>query len=401
MEGLAEEFLDHCKQWNVEPALVQQVLGSTLDVEHLIEELDHICSARASLETIGQEAGSLERFDKIRAEIEWFIQHAAERIHARDAHLMWGSVLRASARVTLTLATTNYDRAIELAANAEGIDLDDGFGQFDQREIAAWTGFGRSGAAVSLVKLHGSTDWYADGVSGSPRKLRHPMPLFGRATLRLPDGSELGSALILPSREKLLTRDPYPRLSQVFLNAADSCDMAVVIGSSLRDHHLRSAAQAIAQRVPMFIVNPEGSTHQIGHACAIPQSASTLLISTLPAALIGREPQAALRDAASLPVEQRGNSLIALKNALDPEAPTPARCRALEELDAQGASLDSELMRELLECTDPHVARYALGLIPLSPDRAKLMDMASAVRHSEDDAAYLEDLSLLNKLLSV
>ena len=132
MVGMATEFLDHARQWGVEPDLVQRIMGSTLDVEHLIEELDRICTARSSLEAIGQDTAPLERLDKIRAEVEWFVQHAAERVVARDASLMWGSVLRATSSVDFTLVTTNYDRAIELAANAVGIRLDDGFGLFGQ-----------------------------------------------------------------------------------------------------------------------------------------------------------------------------------------------------------------------------------------------------------------------------
>lgn len=248
MIGMGEEFLDHAKQWEVEPDLVEKIMRSSLDVEHLIEALDLICTARSSLETIGQDIVPLERVDKVRAEVEWFVQHAAERVVGKDAQLMWGPVLRAATSVDLTLVTTNYDRAIELAANAEQVRLDDGFGQFDQGETATWVGFDPEIGHPLLVKLHGSTDWYSEGQLASPTKLRHPMPLFGRAVLHLAGGQDLGSALVLPSREKLLTHDPYPRLSQTFLNAADCCDIAIFVGSSLRDHHIRSAARTTAHR---------------------------------------------------------------------------------------------------------------------------------------------------------
>ena len=114
-----------------------------------------------------------------------------------------------------------------------------------------------------LVKLHGSTDWYADGQTGHPTKLRHPMPLFGRSVLRLSEKQELGSALVLPSREKLLTKAPYPRLSQTFLNVADCCDLALFVGSSLRDEPIREAARSIVTRAPVFIVDPKGEGHAV------------------------------------------------------------------------------------------------------------------------------------------
>ena len=141
---------------------------------------------------------------------------------------MWGSVLRASEHIDITFVTTNYDRAIELAANSEGIALDDGFEVFAEGETGEWTGFGRSKRRAMLVKLRGSTDWFADKQTGNPIKLRHPMPLFGRSVLMF-DERELDSALVLPSREKMLTGAPYPRLSQTFLNAADCCDVRCLL----------------------------------------------------------------------------------------------------------------------------------------------------------------------------
>ena len=107
MAGLATEFLDHCRQWKLEPDLVERIMGSNLDVEHLIEELDRICSAGSSLRSIGQDTAGLESSEKVRAEVEWFVQHAAERVAAREAQLMWGSVLRASEHVDITFVTTN------------------------------------------------------------------------------------------------------------------------------------------------------------------------------------------------------------------------------------------------------------------------------------------------------
>lgn len=398
MAGLAEEFIDHSRQWDIEPSIVDQILGRTPDIEHLIEELDHICTARGSLQAIGENNLKFERYDKVRAEVEWFIQHAAERVLPREAALMWGGTLRASCHLNLTIVTTNYDRAIELAANAERVRLDDGFGDFDQRETAAWRGFGRSSGQLTLAKIHGSTDWYSEGDSGSPTKLRHPMPLFGRAELQLPDGSRLGSALILPSREKLLTRDPYPRLSQAFLNACDTCELAVIIGSSLRDHHLRGAAQSIANRAPTFVVNPSGTAQGIVNASAIAKNASSFLIGILPAALASSDPVKWLESIGSNKSAHNGSSLHSLRAALDDDEETFARCRAVEQLVEEGLVLDTHWMGQLLECSDPHVARYALGLIAQSPQQDELLKLAASSVHVESNAAFSEDFSILKEM---
>ena len=399
MAGLATEFLAHSRQWSVEPSLVEQIMGNVLDVEHLIEELDRICLARPSLQAIGQDAIGLERIDTIRAEVEWFVQHSAERVAARDAQLMWGSILRAAESVKITFVTTNYDRAIELAANDEHIRLDDGFQPFDQGETATWIGMDRNGGNPTLVKLHGSTDWYSDSESGSPTKLRHPMPLFGHSALRLAQGQELDSALVLPSREKLMTRAPYPRLSQAFLNAADSCDLAVFVGSSLRDDHIREAARSLVTRAPVFIVNPRGDSYQVEDAVAIAQHASTFLVSTLPNALLTTDPVVALRAAGNTAHAGAGGILSAVRQLLDTSAGARQRCRSVEELDEIGAMLTPRLVRQLLADDDSTVARYALGLVPSSAQVTALIEAAASSHHT-GDPAFSEELKLLRRIVS-
>ena len=398
MVGLATEFIAHSRQWSVEPDLVERIMGEVLDVEHLIEGLDRIWQAKTSLEAIGQDAIGFERVDKVRAEVEWFVQHTAERVAARDAQLMWGSVLRATKSVEITFVTTNYDRAIELAANSERICLSDGFRSFDQGETAPWIGFEQNKGHPMLVKLHGSTDWYADSQAGSPTKLRHPMPLFGRSALRLADGQQLSSALVLPSREKLLSRPPYPRLSQAFLNAADCCDLAVFVGSSLRDDHIREAARSVASRAPVFIVNPKGDGQGVEAAVAIAQHASTFLVSTLPNALLTLDTESALRVAGRTAPTKIGGALSAVRQLLDTSAETSQRCRAVEELDEMGATLDPLLMHQLLADDDPTVARYALGLVPSSAVRETLIEEAARSPHT-GDPAFREELQLLHDLV--
>jgi hypothetical protein len=217
MKGLATEFLAHAAQWNVEPELVKRTLAEHEDVEFLIERLDQICSAAESLQALSEPVGELSRYDTVRSEIEWFVQHAAERIAAQNAHLMWGAVLRRGQQHELIFVTTNYDRAIELAANAEAIVLADGFAPFGAQEVAHWVGLPTSNDARMLVKLHGSTDWYSEKDTSHPLKLRHPMPLFGRGTLRLASDIELGSALVTavqePKERRLQAIDRLDELS--------------------------------------------------------------------------------------------------------------------------------------------------------------------------------------------
>lgn len=399
MIGMATEFRTHSMQWGIEPVMVDKMLGNEPDIEHLLEGLDQISVARSTIESIGTSNLEFESVEKVRAEVEWFVQHAAERVVAADAHLMWGAVLRGSGAHELSLVTTNYDRAIELSANAEGIQVDDGFAPFDETDLSQWRGFGLDEAVPRLVKLHGSTDWYAEADSGNPVKLRHPMPLFGRAQLRLRSGRNLESALVLPSREKVLNRAPYQRLSQAFLNAADRCELAVFVGTSMRDAHIRDAARSTAARCPVFVVSPYAEEATLPEATVIAQRASMFLMSTLPAALRSPNPPEALRVASTARGSKSTNALSAVRLALDTTADALARCHAIEVLDDNGFSLDAAVVSQLLVDRAESVARYALGLVSHSPDRDELVEFARSVPHAQSEA-FKHDLQLLEQLVA-
>lgn len=398
MTGLAAEFLTHTQQWAIEPDLVRRIMENNLDIEHLIEELDRVYVAEPSLKHFGHKTNNLENVEKVRAEVEWFVQHAAERIVAKDAQLMWGSILKATEAMEITFVTTNYDRAIELAANAEGIFLNDGFTSFSEKETVPWIGFGHDRQQPMLVKLHGSTDWFADKNQDNPMKLRHPMPLFGRSVLLL-EGLELDSALVLPSREKMLTRAPYPRLSQTFLNAADHCDLALFVGSSLRDNHIRDAARSIVQKAPVFIVNPNGDNREIEDATIISQHASTFLMSTLPNALATSDPSDFLQKVSGTSNSKTHSILPAVRDLLNTHGDTNQRCHAIEELDEAGATLAPLLIEQVLHDKDSTVARYGLGLVPLSTSREQLIEVAANCPHN-GNLAFDADLTILRNLVS-
>lgn len=398
MAGMASEFMAHAEQWDVQPEMVKRLMGGVLDVEQIIESVDRLCAAKGPITTIGSDLASIAAAEQIRSELEWFVQHVAERIAAPDASLMWGGVLRASERHTMTFVTTNYDRAIELAANADNIRMSDGFESLSSGEAAKWKGFSPQ-VDRRLIKLHGSTDWYWDRHTDTPVKLRHPMPLFGRGTLRLADEMELGASLVLPSREKVLTRDPYPRLHQAFLNAVDSCEGAVFVGSSMRDPHIRSAAKdlTITGR-PVIVVNRRGSSLGVDGALALAETASQFLISTLPTALRESNPFT------SMAVSRRDGALggppllETLRVTFDEQAGSAARCQALETCEGLGVSLDGKLMSRLLSDGDVLVAKHALGLI--RPGQVDLLRAATESRHSAD-SRFAEELVLLESMFAL
>ena len=399
MAGLAKEFQDHCRQYGVQADLVERILRDTdMDVEILIETLDQLCGAGPALDVVGEHVSALEAAREARAEVEWFVQHSAERVREQDAKLMWGSIIRSGIAHDLTVVTTNYDRAFEMAAKAVDVKLRDGFGEFRELEFATWEGVPTDQSeGVRLLKLHGSTDWYAKVDSDEPIKLRHPVALYGRSELRLPSGQSLRSALILPSREKRITEKPYPRVSQAFLNVADQCDLAIFVGSSLRDAHIEGAAQSTASSVPTFVVNPnEGS--KVANAKQIRQHASTFLISTLPNALAG-DTFGILNAAAQDSPSQAGGILDAIRTLSRSENDSLVRRDAIERVHEIGATLEAHQVTELLEDNDADVARYALSLVYRSAQAPELLDVAENSPHTQDEA-YKADLSLLRSMLN-
>ena len=224
------------------------------------------------------------------------------------------------------------------------------------------------------------------------------MPLFGRGTLRLSNGEELGSSLVLPSREKLLNRAPYPRLSQAFLNAIDHCEAGVFVGSSLRDPHVRDAASTIVTNRPVFVINPEGDSLGVHQAKPVAQPASEFLISTLPAALSHPKPLTILEGTSGVRGKRNASILGLLRLATDAQEQTERRCDAIEQLDRQSATLDEHLVRALLSDNDRTVSRYALGLVANSPGRDALLTSALESPHATD-SAFAEELTLLKKMI--
>lgn len=398
MVGLATEFQDHCRQYGVQADLIERILQQRgKDVEKLIEALDQICGAGQALDVIGPHVSALGAAEEARAELEWFVQHSAERVTAKDAILMWAPVIRAGEAHELTVATTNYDRAFEMAARSVGTKIRDGFGEFCEFEYASWKGVHtEQSEGVKLLKLHGSTDWYAIDGSDDAVKLRHPVALYGRSELRLPSGEKLRSALILPSQEKRLTERPYPRLSQAFLNVADQCDLAIFVGSSLRDAHIKEAMRSTASTVPTFFVNISGDS-TVAPAKLIRQHASTFLISTLPNALSG-EPLRMLDAVAQDSTLQAGGVLDAMRTLAQPENESLARRNAIERVDAIGNTLEADQVAKLLMDCDTGVARYALSLVYGSAQASELLRVAGSSPHVQDEA-YRADLSLLRKML--
>lgn len=128
----------------------------------------------------------------------------------------------------LTIATLNYDVALEVAADAAGVGWSDA--------MVAWAGTGRldwQDAAVRLLKLHGSLRWrrldtrtLTDG------------PTIPVETVETRAEHGDNAFLVFGRREKLQGSGPFLQLLEAFRTHLDSSDALVVIGYGFADAHV-------------------------------------------------------------------------------------------------------------------------------------------------------------------
>lgn len=406
MRPMIEEFRNHLQERRIAAKVLakldQLMADKAYDIEHMIDDLDGLEKGLSVHDRWGEKVQSplKPEIDVVRPEAEWFIQHVCERVDTGMAPMLWHPLLRQAAHHKLVIATTNYDRSVEIAAARHGIELDDGFEPFVDKEWVPWRGFSTTGG-IRLLKVHGSTDWYYAADTHGVYKLSHPMPIFGRVTVRLegPTPLMLKSAAVLPSREKRIREPPYPELSSEFRTNALDCDVAVFVGTSLRDPDLWSVCADSAKKHPTFLVNRNiaGGVSLPPDVQVITQSASRFLASTLPCALRTTNPVVALERAVGGKHGPAG-ILRDLHVALDKSAGVPLRCGALDRLLVSQVSLEESEVSGVLRDQEPDVRLYALGLLPHSPDRQELTKIAEQVAAAASDGVFAAEVKLLAEL---
>lgn len=154
------------------------------------------------------------------------------------------------------LFTTNYDRVIEHACEADDITFSDGFAE--SKLAAPWTR--AFDGRIRLCKLHGSVTYYVD---------RHPRgePIFWRLDRGYPlpgpdfrltrEGHEIEPLMVLPTLEKEALGDPYGHLNHLFVDTMARANVVVAIGTSLRDRHLVSAITYNSASIVLLVVDTE------------------------------------------------------------------------------------------------------------------------------------------------
>lgn len=406
MRTMAEQFIAHLHDLELDPSIVERIerliIDAGNDMEHAIDVIDRAESGFIAQRQLGEavDESRIVPYRTLREEAEWFVQHSCEQIKVAAAIGMWAPTLRMKDRVELTIASTNYDRAVEITASRLKKGIDEGFVPFAGNETAVWKGF-RNSTGTRLLKLHGSTDWY-HGSDHQVFKLRHPMPLYGpleivsRKAANLP----LHSALVLPSREKQVTVPPFPEIGTEFRNRAADAELAIFVGSSLRDPHVRDVCVSCARAIPTFVVSKSGAfadgilPERVG---VIRQSAGQFLVSTFPR-FLGSQSVQVLTDAVASGNSAVADSLEWIVTACGNNASTQDRCDAIERLADAGLPLPGAEVEALLQSTDTDVSLFALGLIQASPDHDALLSLAKSLAEQKGNADFSAELKLLEQL---
>ncbi len=406
MRAMVVRLREHFQERQLAPTLVAKLTefleDPKYDMEQLLEQLDHMTAATDAYARWGTTpAANIEGLGVLRQEAEWFVNHVSERVEAAKAVLMWGAALDALASHQAVIATTNYDRAIEIAAARRNLKLYDGFADFGVDEWTPWKGFGGTHER-KLLKVHGSTDWYHSSEGEDVWKLRHPMPLFGRVTLQVdtPNPLKLRSAAILPSREKKMNLHPYPDLAFEFRRAVEEAELAIFIGTSLRDPDMRNLYRKSAQRIPTFVVGPSVQTPPATDGLPIRQTASKFLAGTLPSALLSSDPAAFVRAQAGERKPDDG-ILDHLAAATDTIREYRTRCDAIERLADLSVSLPAATIRPLLEDDHTEVRTFALALVASCGDNSSLLAEAKVIAQRVNDIAFSAELEILENALRV
>lgn len=407
MQRMAAQFIDHLHDIDLEKPIVDTVerliSGTGNDMEHAIDVIDKVEAGLLAQRKLGKtiDEADIAPYRTLREEAEWFVQHSCEQIRVASALRMWSPTLRAAKEVTLTIASTNYDRAVEISASRLKLVVDDGFNAFAGQEIATWNGFSAQ-TGIRLLKLHGSTDWY-HGTGHEVFKLRHPMPLYGPLELisKRAANVPLHSALVLPSREKTVTLPPFPALNAEFRNRAADADVAIFVGSSLRDPHIRDVCSSCARQKPTFVVSRSGALAEGGlpaGALVIKQSSGQFLISSLPKFLRDQDIEV-LKKCSTSPDPPVPNALEWIVTGCTESAPTRDRCAAIEKLANARIPLPREEIESLLRSADVDVKLYSLGLVQASPDKNAILAMAKSIAGQDANIEFMQELKMLEQIV--
>lgn len=269
-------------------------MDGAADLELLIQRLEYVRAMRSGLAALGRDDDELrERIDladELRGYLDAYLIETCEAFDRERVKSEFAPFVKLAHAQNATVFTTNYDRLVETAAAAADIPFADGFEPMSSRPEARWSGSFSQG--LKLVKLHGSVSWYQEEGSDDVFRLERGYPLPSHQ-YRLTHGNRaLRPLMIIPTLEKAILSIPYATLFTQFTDTLRDTELLFVIGSSLRDEHLRNTIRERANNLHVVLIGPAAlsQTQTIDH----PQSTHALPIRTEQFLRLGLAPLAAL-----------------------------------------------------------------------------------------------------------
>lgn len=210
--------------YNMFKDLFKQLANTPLSGSRFAYDLEHMIYGNENDDAGWLLGESLELMISLLADLVW--------IEELDKVSYLKPLLSIPADSRRTIASLNYDNAIELASTDLGITVDTG--------IRSWSKTGEfqtSENGVSLLKLHGSIDWSLKSNEPTPAK---PLP---NEEIEQVSSEEIKCpgfypAVIFGQRNKLTAQGPFLELLRAFRTALTNADRLTIIGYSFRDEHI-------------------------------------------------------------------------------------------------------------------------------------------------------------------
>lgn len=173
-----------------------------------------------------------------------FAEFGPSRFDAQSASAAYKQLVQmvsgARALEGLIVASTNYDRSVEIGFAERGIDARIGFRLtgFNRPRLDA-SGLGEFQETPAVLYLHGAVGWYRadDGAV-----VAYPADDVYRADIGAP-------AVLYPSRNKIVEDTVVKALWDELDNALESATHVLVLGHGLADDHLVSRLKRIPDRL--------------------------------------------------------------------------------------------------------------------------------------------------------
>ena len=134
----------------------------------------------------------------------------------------------------VTIATLNYDLAIETLAMSRGKSVDTGIQTWRSGADWAW----QPSADIRLLKLHGSIDWLAQSVQGAGGIHEEAV------TAVIPGPESTGRTrpgIVFGARGKVRPEGPFLPMLRELDNVLATSDSLLIVGYSFRDEHINVA----------------------------------------------------------------------------------------------------------------------------------------------------------------